>query len=358
MKCTARLVALAAIAALLAGCSAPADPPPPALRTVSAITVTATELGSTGTLAGEIRAQRQYDLAFRTSGRIIERLAEVGDHLTTGQVLARLDPQDLEANAALAAASVSAAEAQVEQASATFTRVEALFKQGLTTRARFDQARTSLESAKAVLTAAQSQKAAADEAVTYAELRAASSGIVLARNAEAGQVVGSGQAVYTIAEDGPRDAVFDVFHAALQGVATNIPVTIALLADPTITATGHVREISPTINTASGTIRVKVGLDADAAALPLGATVTGSIPLPSTPGFAVPWSALFRDGNGPAVWVADASGSVSLKPVTVARYSSDSVVIAEGLSDGDKVVIGGTQLLRPGEIVNIAEDSK
>lgn len=359
MRLAVRLAGSAAVAVLLAGCSQqqPADVASP-MRGVTAMTVARSDISARATLSGEIKAQRQYDLAFRTSGRIVERLVDVGDHVSAGQLLARLDPQDLEANAALAAASVSAAEAQVEQARVTAERAATLFQQGLTTRARYDQAQTALDSANAALTAARSQQAAADEAVGYAELKASADGIVLARNAEAGQVVGSGQAVFTMAEDGPRDAVFEVFDAALQGVPTDVAVDVALLTDPTVTATGRVRELSPTINTASGTVRVRVGLDEGAERMPLGAPVTGSIELPPAPAFAVPWSALFRDTGGPAVWVADAGGAVTLKPVTVSRYTSSSVVISDGLDDGDVVITGGTQLLRPGQVVAIREASK
>lgn len=344
-------IVVAAAAAVLAGCSGPVEKPV-AVHKVAAMTMQRVEVPMRATLSGEVRAQHEYELAFRTSGRIVERLVDVGDHVTAGQLLARLDPQDLQANASLAAASVSAAEAQVEQARVTFERTQTLFQQGLTTRARFDQAEASLESAKAALTAAQSQKAAADEAIGYAELKATAAGVVLARNAEAGQVVGSGQAVFTLAEDGARDAVFEVFDAALAGVPKDVAVDVVLQADHTVTATGHMREVSPTINAATGTVRVRIALDG-AERMPLGAAVTGSIPLPSAPGYAVPWSALFRDQNGPAVWVADAAGAVSLKPVTVARYASDNVVISDGLADGDVVITGGTQLLRPGQVVAV-----
>src|SRR5690606_36717338 len=138
------------------------------------------------------------------------------------------------------------------------------------------------------------------------------------------------------------------FEAALQGVPTDVAIEVALLADPADTATGRVREMSPTINNASGTVRVRVGLDEGAERMPLGAPVSGSIELPPAPAFAVPWSALFRDTGGPAVWVSGAGGSVTRKPVTVSRYTSSCVVISDGLDDADVVITGFSQLLRPG----------
>jgi multidrug efflux pump subunit AcrA (membrane-fusion protein) len=110
-----------------------------------------------------------------------------------------------------------------------------------------------------------------------------------------------------------------------------------------------VREYSPTLDSATGTVRVKVGLDPGAPDMPLGAAVNGTVALPPRHGVALPWSALFRDQNGPAVWVVGADDTVSLKPVTVDRYLDDKVIVSGGLSDGETVVAKGLQLLRPGE---------
>ena len=78
----------------------------------------------------------------------------------------------------------------------------------------------------------------------------------------------------------------------------------------------------------------------------------------SDPVVALPLSALFEKNGGPAVWVVDErSGSVALRPVTVARYETDTAVIADGLAKGDVVVTAGVNTLREGQKVRVAEAS-
>lgn len=339
-------------AMLLAGCSAPpkaAERMPPS---VAVMKLQASDTPLSASLSGEISAQVQQDLSFRAGGKISDLLADVGDHVKKDQPLAHLDPHELQASADLAAASVTSAEAQVTQAQADFDRVNALFAQGNSTRASLDAAQTALDRAKSTLAGAQADAASAQGTVGYAELKASADGIVVTRSAEVGQVVQAAQAVFTIAEDGPRDAVFQAYEGALAGVAHNAVVGIALLSDPTVRATGHVREYSPTLDAANGTVRIKVGLDPGSPDMPLGAGVTGSVALPPKHGYALPWSALFRDENGPAVWVLDdATGTVSLQPVAVDRYLDNTVIVTSGLKDGETIVSTGLQLLRPGEKV-------
>ena len=336
----------------LAACGAAPEAPPKIPPSFAVLSVKAADIPISSTLSGDIEAQVQQDLSFRAGGEVLDLLVDVGDRVKKDQVLAHLDPHELEANADLAAASVTSAQAQVTQAQSNFDRQNALFKQGNTTKADLDAAQTALATANSALAGAQAQAASAKDTVGYAELRADADGVIVARSAEVGQVVQAAQPVFTVAEDGARDAVFEAYERALTGVSRDVAVSIALLSDPKITATGHVREYSPTLDTATGTVRIKVGLDAGAPALPLGAAVSGSVVLPPRHGYALPWSALFRDENGPAVWVVDATAhTVSLKPVVVDRFLDNQVIVASGLSDGETIVASGLQLLRPGETI-------
>jgi RND family efflux transporter MFP subunit len=350
---------------LLAAPALAADSPPAAASGVQAyvppvgtIVAHLQDVPLRASLSGTISARVQQELAFRVGGRVIERDVEVGQHVAKGDVLVRLDQADQKANATLAAASVDAAQAQVTQAQQSFERADQLFKQGLATRAKYEEAQAALDAANASLTAAQSQKSSADELVSYTELKADYAGIIVASNVEIGQVVVAGQSVMSLAVDGPRDAVFDAFGGALTGVPENVPVAVSSLADAKITATGHVREISPTTNAATGTVRVKVALDNETPDLPLGTAVLGAIDLPGVKGFALPWSALFRNEVGAAVWLVDKAGRVELHPVTVERYTDTLVIVTAGLDDGAVVVTSGAQLLRPGELVRTLEASK
>lgn len=356
MRITSGLVGagavMTALILLLAGCSGPPKVAARVPPTVSVLTIAAKDVPLSASLSGTVSTRVQQGLSFRTGGRISDLIVDVGARVRKDQVLAHLDPHELQANADLAAASVTSAEAQVTEAQSSFDRQNTLFSQGTTTRANLDAAQTALATAKSAVDAAKAQAASAAETVGYAELRASADGIIVARAAEIGQVVQAAQPVFTIAEDGARDVVFAAFEQALTGVPRDATVEVALLSDPAVKATGHVREYSPSLDSANGTVRIKVALDPGSPDMPLGAAAMGSVALPAAHGFPLPWSALFRDENGPAVWLVDpATNTVALKPVAVDRYLDQTVIVSSGLEPGQTIVATGLQLLRPGEKV-------
>ena len=127
-----------------------------------------------------------------------------------------------------------------------------------------------------------------------------------------------------------------------------------LTNDPTVRATGRVREVAPQADATTRTFQVKVGIIDPPPAMALGSTVTGSIKLSAPAGVEVPPSALTETDGRPAVWVVDPrSQTVSLRNVDVSRYDSASVLISEGLEIGDVVVTAGVQVLRPGQKVRL-----
>ncbi len=245
-------------------------------------------------LTGGIEPKFQSNVAFRVSGRITQRLVEIGDHVTKDQVLAALDPQEQRANLDTAKAGLASAQALLAQAQVAFIRQEALFKSGYTTRPSYDQAQQQLRTQQAAVEAAKATLGTAEEQFGYTDLKPGVAGIVTARNAETGQVIQAGQTVFTIAQDGPRDAVFEVYEALVTTPPPSKTVRIALQSDPTVTTTGQVREISPTVDSASGTVRVKVGLDDVPARMSLGAAVIGSGDFKPLQAIVLPRGALFR----------------------------------------------------------------
>lgn len=308
-------------------------------------------------LTGVIAARTESNVSFRTGGRVAERMVEVGDHVAAGALLARIDPQEQESDIRSAQAAVDAAEANVRQTTAAFQRQDTLLKQGFTTRREYDQAQQAMQVAQGTLEAAQTQLQNAKDALGYTELRAGAAGVVTARNVEAGQVVQAAQTVYTIAEDGDRDAIFNVNEALVANTSPNPSVTITLLSNPKVTAEGMVREVAPVIDPTTGTIRVKIGIPNTPPEMPLGAAVAGSVTARSAQAIILPWQALFSDKGAPAVWTIDRSTKVvSLTPVSVTSYNSGTVAITRGVGGGQQVVTAGGQLLRPGLVVEIAAE--
>jgi RND family efflux transporter MFP subunit len=343
---------------LLAACRN--EPAPQAsLTRVKAVTTEIVDFTPSLTLTGVIEARTRTDLSFRINGKISERIANVGDHVVTGQVLARLDPDEQQEELVSAKASVASAEALVRQTSVAFDRQKELLARGNTTRRDHDQAEADLRAAQAQLKQAQSDLKLAEDQLSYTELRADADGIITAQNAEVGQVVAQAQPIFTLARDGARDAVFNVHEWALNNATTDKDLAIALVFDPLVKTVGDVREIAPAFNPESETVRVKVSLRQTPDAMSLGALVNGTAPMMTQKVVLLPWGALFEIAGKPAVWVIDSrSTTVSLKPIVLSRFTKDRIVVADGLLAGEVVVSAGVQLLRPGQKVEIAGDTR
>jgi RND family efflux transporter MFP subunit len=347
------ILAAALIATTIAGCDEPA-PQTSEARPVRTVTVERVAEGETTSLTGHIRAKDQVDLAFRLDGRMIERPVNVGDLVTAGQVVARLDPQNQQNALRSAQADLTAAEAVLTQVRLTFGRQQKLLVDGWTTRARFDDAQQALVAAQAQVDSAQAHLRIAQDQLSYTELVADAPGAVTAVGAESGEVVRTGQMVVRLARQGGRDAVFDAPEELIRTGPRDPVVEIFLTDDPQVKATGRVREVAPQADPVTRTFQVKVGIIDPPEAMRLGSTITGSIKLSAPPGVEVPASVLTEANGRPAVWVVDPQSlTVSLRNVEVLRYDPATVIISEGLETGEIVVTAGVQTLHPGQKVRL-----
>ncbi|MDX8433335.1 efflux RND transporter periplasmic adaptor subunit [Mesorhizobium abyssinicae] len=335
-----------------------AKPDAPETKLVKAVEVTPVANADVRTAIGEIRPRLESDLGFRVSGKLIERTAEIGSTVKKGEVLARIDDQDYRNRLLSAEADVAAAQAVLVEASAAEARIGALLAKGFTTRAGYDATLKNLRSAEAKLKSANIAFQMAKDQLGYTELHADFDGIVTATGAEAGQSVNVGQMVARVADPSSRDAVFSIAEAAFANTPdTRRPpkVTVSLLSNPAITATGTVREIAPVADAATRTFQVKVSLENAPAEMRFGASVGGRAEIASAPVVVLPGSALFDKDGKPAVWVVTATSAVELRPVAVARYEADRVVVSDGLAKGDIVVTAGVNRLREHEKVRTVE---
>ncbi|MDX8540970.1 efflux RND transporter periplasmic adaptor subunit [Mesorhizobium abyssinicae] len=335
-----------------------AKPDAPETKLVKAVEVTPVANADVRTAIGEIRPRLESDLGFRVSGKLIKRMAEIGSTVKKGEVLARIDDQDYRNRLLSAEADVAAAQAVLVEASAAEARIGALLAKGFTTRASYDATLKNLRSAEAKLKSANIAFQMAKDQLGYTELHADFDGIVTATGAEAGQSVNVGQMVARVADPSSRDAVFSIAEAAFANTPdTRRPpkVTVSLLSNPAITATGTVREIAPVADAATRTFQVKVSLENAPAEMRFGASVGGRAEIASAPVVVLPGSALFDKDGKPAVWVVTATSAVELRPVAVARYETDRVVVSDGLAKGDIVVTAGVNRLREHEKVRTVE---
>ena len=341
------------IAATLAACDKP-TPPATQVRPVRTVIVERGSAGEIVSLTGQVRAKDQLNLAFRLDGRMIDRPVNVGDVVTAGQVVARLDPQSQQNALRSAQDNLSSAEAVLTQAGLTFRRQQELLQGGWTPRAKFDEAQQALATAQAQVDSLKAQVRIAQDQLGYATLTADAPGVVTAKGAEPGEVVHAGQMIVQIARQEGRDAVFDVPEQIIRTGPHDPLVEIALTNDPQVKAPGRVREVAPEADPDTRTFRVKVGIIDPPAAMRLGSTVTGRITLAAPPGVELPASALTEANGNPAVWVVDPQRlTVSLRKVDVLRYDPATVVISHGLETGEIIVTAGVQTLHPDQKVRL-----
>jgi RND family efflux transporter MFP subunit len=346
----ARLFLLAGLAApLLTACQPDAETPAPQARPVRTVTVVKRDVGETVSYTGRIEAEDEARLAFRIAGRMIERLVNVGDQVGPGQMVAKLEPHNQLNALRTAEAGVAAAQARVNETQANFDRQKTLLARDVASRAQFEQAEAVLKTARAQLETAEAQLKVAKDQVGYTELRADAPGIVTATGAD-GEVVQAGQMILRVARREGRDAVFDVPAQLLRSAPSDPLITVSLTDDPTVTAAGRVREVSPQADPVTRTFQVKVGLTDPPAAMRLGSTVVGRMKFEAVPVIEIPATALTESDRKPAVWVVDPKSlTVSLRNVEVARSDPATIAISDGLAPGEIVVTAGTQALHPGQ---------
>ncbi len=306
---------------------------------------------------GEVRPRYESDLGFRVGGKLIARLVDVGFSVKKGALLARLDEQEYRNKLKSAEADIAAAEAVLIEAQGAEGRLRQLLDSGTTTRANYDTALKNLRSAEAKLESAKASRDLAKDQLGYAELTADFDGIITAVGAEAGQVVAAGQMIVRLAKPTDKDAVFNIAESAFRerSRGERPEVTVTMLSSPDIAADGVVREISPIADPNTRTYQVKVTLKDPPERMLFGASVVGRLKATTAPVVVLPAAALFDKAGKPAVWLVDtAAGSVSLRPVGIARYETDRVIVSDGLAKGDIVVTAGVNRLREGQKVRLA----
>lgn len=339
----------------LAACSRP-EPAPEPVRAVRTQVVTRDSAGGTHEYAAEVRARVESRLSFRVAGKMLQRQAELGQHVSAGAVLAQLDPADLRLAQAASSAALQSAQVNADLAQADFRRYQGLREQGFISAAELQHREATLKAARAQLEQALAQAGVQGNQTGYSTLVATVPGVVTRVDAEPGAVLAAGTTVLQLAHDGPRDVVFAVPEDSLAGVRPLLGRGGALRvrlwgAQTSMPAT--VREIAAAADPATRTFLVKA--DIGMAPVQLGQTATVTLDLPRQDGIVkLPLGAVMQQQGRSAVWVLDMSSmTVHVQPVVVAGAEGNSVVIAAGLTAGQRVVTAGVHVLSPGQKVTL-----
>lgn len=294
-------------------------------------------------VVGTVRYRRETPLGFTTPGKVATVRFEEGDFVKQGALLAALDTTSVGAD-------LSVAEAERSRAQAEFERIRQLYAEGWITKARY-------EAAEAAAKAASARVAQAGFARGTAQLYAPSSGVVLTRNVQPGQVIAAGTPALILGEgdDGFvfRAPVIDRNASKLRvGMAAEI--NLPALGPAPVIAT--ISEIDGRANQATGAFTVQFSLPTSAQ-LKSGQIGTASIKLPAAENgsLQIPASAIFGvRANEGLVYIVDAKTErVETRNVAIERITDGAVIITGGLKQGDLLVTSGAEKLRTGAKVRM-----
>ncbi|TIQ18229.1 MAG: efflux RND transporter periplasmic adaptor subunit [Mesorhizobium sp.] len=334
--------------------SAVGDPrqEPPIVRLVTAAPVTGSERGFTGIVGARV----QSDLGFRVPGKIVERLVDVGQEVKAGQPLMRIDDTDLRLALTAKRNAVAAARATVVQTEPDERRYASLLRDGWVPRQRYEQAKAALDTAEAQLAAAEAEARAAENEAIYAVLLADADGTVVETLGEPGQVVSAGQTVVRIAKAGSREAVVALPETIRPAIGSAAEASV--YGGDGRRYTAHLRQLSNSADAQTRTYEARYVLEGEAAAAPLGATVTIRLADQARQReVQVPLGAVLDDGEKTGVWVLDSAAStVRFQPVKLVRVTSEIAVVS-GLNSSDPIVSLGAHLLQEGARVRTAPES-
>jgi RND family efflux transporter MFP subunit len=335
--------------------SGPSDPrqQPPLVRLVTAVPVTASERGFTGVIGAKVES----NLGFRVAGKLVERLVDVGQEVRAGQPLMRIDPTDLRLALIAKRNAVAAARALAVQMTADEKRFAKLVDNGAISGQRYEQAKAAADTANAQLAVAEAEARVAENQATYAVLEADADGTVMQTLAEPGQVVSAGQTVVRLAHAGAREAVValpETIRPAIGSLAEAV-----LYGGDGRRYSARLRQLSDSADAQTRTYEARYVLDGEAAAAPLGATVTVRLADGlDQPELQVPLGAVLDDGRQVGVWVFDSTSStVHFQPIALVRVTSEAAVVS-GLRATDAIVALGAHLLHEGARVRTGSDGR
>lgn len=337
-----------AFAALLSGCGkeqAEEQRPRPVMVVQPQSAVAQLE-----TYPGEVRARFEPVLAFRIGGKVVKRLVDSGDQVKTGQVLAELDPKDVQLQLGAMKAQVAAAKANLNLVRAERDRYKQLLERQLVSRSQYENTENLYLAGEARLKQVQAEYNVSSNQAGYAVLTAPRDGVISRRMLEVGEVVAPGQTVFNLAVDGEREILISLPEGNIDQFSIGQAVRIQLWSRPGFFLAGKVREISPTADPQTRTYAARVAITENSKEpVDLGQSAqvfvspAGDIPL------SVPLSALTADGDQTYVWIVDPV-ALTLKRTNVKAgpYGEDEVPILQGLQATDWVVSAGVQVLNEG----------
>ncbi|MBP2643102.1 MAG: macA 5 [Firmicutes bacterium] len=322
-------------------------------------TVTISMSGDTQeyTYAGDVHGRYESQLAFQVNGKIIKRNVELGSTVNTGDVLMQIDAKDIQQTVNGSSAQVASAESQLRLAESNLNRYRQLLDKGVISQSVYEEYVNAYHTAVAGVQQASSQYAQGANQLDYSLLRADKPGVVSNIAAEAGQVISAGQMVVTIVQDGEREVEISVPENRIQELRNAAQIKATFWALPNVTVGGKIRTISPMADPITRTFKVRISINNPPPEIKLGMTAAIHVADNNTlPTVTIPLTAIYQDGNTPAVWVVK-DNVLTLRPITTGTFGNGTIQVLSGLQPGDCIVTAGVHKLKEGQKVNLGGDS-
>nr|WP_199040682.1 efflux RND transporter periplasmic adaptor subunit [Dyella sp. ASV24] len=332
-----------------------------ALSVPTVATVTPESASGHGTLVvpGDIEAFQEANIYARTSGYLGQWFFDIGSHVHKGDLLARIDAPEVDAQLAQAQADASTASANYQIARVTAARWQEMLKSNAVSQQSSEENVSAMKAKQATLAAAQANVNRLQQLQSFEKVYAPFDGTLTVRNVDVGALIDAGNggapaALFRLVETDRMRVFVNVPQADAAAVAIGAPATLALPQYPGRTFTGLVARTSGAIDPVSRTLRVEVDLaNPDGALLP-GAFAQVSLSLSADAGqMSLPANALLFRPSGVQVATVDGKDQVRLVPVTLGRDLGARVEIRAGLHGDEKVIVNPGDAIADGQRVQI-----
>lgn len=335
-----------------------AEPPAVTLSPENVAVVAERTLRTGPELSGTLRARRAAAIRAEVSGAVIEMLAEAGERVKAGQLLARIDDAALRDALLAARSGVSAAQNGLQVAEANAERARTLSEAGAIAAQQAEQAEAALEAARAQLADARARLSLAEQQAGKTRVRAPFAGVVSQRHASAGDVVAPGALLYTVIDPARLQFEGSIPAARLGDVKVGAPVEFGVTGFEGQRFQGALERIAPAVDPATGQVRVYVDVANEDGRLISGLYAQGRVAAESTSALAAPLAAVDRSSEPPTVMRVE-GGKVESVPVElgIRDEAAGQVAITSGVRAGDVLVLGSARAtLSEGDPVRVADE--
>lgn len=300
---------------------------------------------------GNVAAWQEAIIGAESNGlRLTDVRVNVGDVVKAGQVLATFSADTVQADVAQVRASLLEAQANAAEAAANADRARSLQATGALSQQQIQQFTTAEKTAQARVQAAQATLNAQQLRLKYTQVVAPDSGVISARSATVGAVVGSGTELFRMVRKGRLEWRAEVTSTELRRIQPGAKVSVTAASGTVVD--GTVRMIAPTVDpqTRNALVYVDLPQNADFRA---GMFARGDFALGSSDALTVPQEALVvRDGFS-YVFVVGAEQRVQMRKVQTGRRVADRVEVLSGLDANASVAVRGAGFLNDGDLVRV-----